>query len=209
MEFGNLTVDYPNAPARGPVPGDYAAVVVAPFRQAGVMIQLAGGHAIGANVVGISLSAEPRRRVFGLPVGPRPRLGFPNLKSLLSIRAQAAGDDLTGDVRRGLWLGDGGQLLDLVNLEVGGTVRLILAAALDGQTGLTALYADGGPVCADIGSRQSIAVQVKLLSAGLPDHLAYEVSLVDGQPAITAIGEPDPAFLAATRIVTPGYNRPS
>ena len=209
MEFGKLTVDYPNAPARGAVAGNYATVAVAPFVVGAVEIPLPGGGSAKADLAGIRFTAQARRRLFGLPIGPRPRLGFPNLKAMLSFRDAESGADLVGDVRRGLFLDDDKGLVDLVHLEVGGQVCLVLAGQVEGGQDLIGLFSDAGADIADFGRRGALEVQIKLLSAGLPEHLAYLLDRSSGSPAIVAARPINQAFVAQTRRATPGYNRPT
>ena len=208
MEFGKLTIDNPNAPARGPVAGDYAPVVVAPFAESGCQLEFADGSSASAALAGIRLTTHARKRIFGLPVGPRPRLGFPNLKCLLSFRDLDSGEVLLDDVVRGVWRDSSGNLLDPVMLEVGGSADLLLGLQLEGEDFLRGPYSGPGLESLDLGRRQSVEVQVKLLAAGLPQHLAYQLDLADGSPRISAVRSADPDFVAATRKVTPGFNRP-
>ncbi|MXY13954.1 MAG: hypothetical protein F4Y46_08170, partial [Chloroflexi bacterium] len=87
MEFGKLTIDNPNAPARGPVAGDYAPVVVAPFAESGCQVEFADGGSASAALAGIRLTTHARKRIFGLPIGPRPRRGFTNQKWMGKVPA--------------------------------------------------------------------------------------------------------------------------
>ena len=208
MEFGKLTIDNPNAPARGPVAGDYAPVVVAPFAESGCQVELADGTGARAALAGIRLSAQARKRIFGLPIGPRPRLGFPNLKCLLSFRDSDSGEALLDDVVRGVWRDSSGKLLDPVMLEVGGGVDLVLGLQLEGEDFIRGPYSGPGLEAPELGRRQSVEVQVKLLAAGLPQHLAYQLDLAGGAPGISAVRPANPDFVVETRKVTPGFNRP-
>lgn len=208
MEFGKLTIDNPNAPARGPVAGDYAPVVVAPFAESGCQVELADVGSANAALAGIRLTAHARKRIFGLGIGPRPRLGFPNLKCLLGFRDPDSGRVLLDDVVRGVWRDSSGRLCDPVMLEVGGSADLVLGLQLEGEDFLRGPYSGPGLESLELGRRQSIEVQVKLLAAGLPQHLAYELDLAGGAPRISAVRSADPDFVAATRKVTPGFNRP-
>lgn len=208
MEFGKLTIDNPNAPARGPVAGDYAPVVVAPFAESGCQLEFADGSSAGSALAGIRLTAHARKRIFGLPIGPRPRLGFPNLKCLLSFRDPDSGQVLLDDVVRGVWRDAAGILRDPVMLEVGGSAELLLGLQLEGEEFLRGPYSGPGLESLELGRRQSVEVQVKLLAAGLPQHLAYLLDLTGGAPRISAVRSSDPDFVAATRRVTPGFNRP-
>ena len=208
MEFGKLTVDNPNAPARGPVAGDYAPVAVAPFAVSDCQLSLADGTDARGALAGIRLEAQGRKRLFGLPIGPRPRLGFPNLKCLLSFRDTDSGATLIDDVVRGVWRDSDGQLIDPVMLEVGARAELVLGLQLEGEDFIRGPYSGPGLATLELGRRQSVEVQVKLLAAGLPQHLAYVLEIADGAPRIVAARPADPDFVAATRRVTPGYNRP-
>ena len=208
MEFGKLTIDNPNAPARGPVAGDYAPVVVAPFAESGCQVELADGGSASAALAGIRLTAHARKRIFGLGIGPRPRLGFPNLKCLLGFRDPDSGRVLLDDVVRGVWRDSSGRLCDPVMLEVGGSADLVLGLQLEGEDFLRGPYSGPGLDSLELGRRQSIEVQVKLMAAGLPQHLAYELDLAGGAPRISAVRSADADFVAATRKVTPGFNRP-
>lgn len=208
MEFGKLTIDNPNAPARGPVAGDYAPVAVAPFAESGCQVELADGTGARAALAGIRLSAQARKRIFGLPIGPRPRLGFPNLKCLLSFRDSDSGEALLDDVVRGVWRDASGKLLDPVMLEVGGEVDLVLGLQLEGEDFIRGPYSGPGLEASELGRRQSVEVQVKLLAAGLPQHLAYQLDLAAGAPAISAARPANPDFVVETRKATPGFNRP-
>ena len=208
MEFGKLTIDNPNAPARGSVAGDYAPVMVAPFAESSCPIRLADGADARAALAGIRLTAQARKRVFGLPIGPRPRLGFPNLKCLLSFRDADSGESLLDDVVRGIWRDPAGLLLDPAMLEVGGSADLVLGLQLEGEDFLRGPRSGPGLEALELGRRRSVEVQVKLLAAGLPQHLAYVLDLAGGAPAISAVRPANPDFVAATRRVTPGFNRP-
>ena len=208
VEFGTLTIDNPNAPARGSVAGDYAPVAVTPFGEADCQLEIDGGRSVRAAVAGIRLTAQGRRRIFGLPVGPRPRLGFPNLKCLLSFRDPDSGTDLFDDVLRGIWREPGGKLVDPAMLEVGGSVELILGLQLDGEDSVRGPYSGPGLRGLDLGRRGSVEVQIKLLAAGLPQHLAYLLDNSDGALRIAEKRAASQDFVAATRRVTPGFNRP-
>ncbi len=208
MEFGKLTVDNPNAPARGSVAGDYAAVAVAPFAESGRQVEFAAGGSARAALAGIRLTAQGRRRIFGLPIGPRPRLGFPNLKCLLSFRDPDSGAALFNDVVRGVWRDQYGNLIDPMMLEVGGTADLVLGLQLEGEDFIRGPFSGPGLETFEMGRRQSVEVQVKLLAAGLPQHLAYLLDSSGGAVAIVEKRSANQEFVASTKRVTPGFNRP-